>query len=232
MAAWAIGGLVEASDSGRAAAAGYSPVDDAISRLAAEGADARTLMTLGFVAFGVGVPCFGLALRRAVAGPAWVAAVVTGLATLGVAATPLDRSPAVDDLHAAAATVGYLSLVALPLLAARSFAALARPGPASPTAGVAQVGSPRSSSGRARADADPSSADPSSVGRAAGGSAVRWTRWSVAAGLLAAGFLLLTLVDPVSGLFQRAGLLAGDLWIATTAAAILSGHLPARTARD
>jgi cytochrome bd-type quinol oxidase subunit 1 len=43
--------------------------------------------------------------------------VLTGLATLGVAATPLDRSAAVDTLHGIFATAGYVSLVAVPLLA-------------------------------------------------------------------------------------------------------------------
>lgn len=182
VAAWVVAGC--------AAVHTYSPIDDAISRLAAVGSGTRALMTVGFVAFGVGVPLFGLALRRAVPGPAWVAAVVTGLATLAVAATPLDRSALVDDLHAVAATVGYLSLVALPLLASRSFA--------------------RSTV----------------VGSAA------WAAWSVAAGLVSAACLLLTVVDPASGLAQRAGLTVGDLWIAATATAILSGHLPARAAAD
>jgi len=44
--------------------------------------------------------------------------VTTGLATLGVAAAPLDVSSRVDLLHGAFASVGYASLAALPLLAA------------------------------------------------------------------------------------------------------------------
>ncbi|OWY60138.1 hypothetical protein B7486_70790, partial [cyanobacterium TDX16] len=97
---------------------GYSPVDDAISRLAADGADTRWLMTFGFVAFGVGVPVFGLALRDALPGSrAWIAAVATGLATLGVALTPLDVSDTVDVLHGLLAGTGYLSLALLPILA-------------------------------------------------------------------------------------------------------------------
>ena len=96
----------------------YSPVHDAISRLAEVGAPTRPGMTLGFVAFGVGVPLFGLALRDELPGPAWTTAVATGLATLGVAATPLGDSETVDVVHGAFATAGYVTLAATPWLAA------------------------------------------------------------------------------------------------------------------
>jgi hypothetical membrane protein len=109
VAAWAVGGAV---------ATHYSPVDDAISRLAAVDAPTRTLMTSGFVTFGVGVPLYGVALRARLPGPAWASAVTTGLATLGVAAFPLDRSSTVDLLHGACASVGYVTLAGIPLLAA------------------------------------------------------------------------------------------------------------------
>ena len=109
VAAWAVGGL---------AATDYSAVDDAISRLAAVGAPTQTLMTAGFVTFGVAVPLYGLALRDAVPGPAWMSAVATGLATLGVAATPLDTSSRLDLLHGAFASTGYATLAAVPLLSA------------------------------------------------------------------------------------------------------------------
>jgi hypothetical membrane protein len=98
----------------------YSPTEDAISRLAAVGADTRPLMTAGFVAFGVGVAVHAWALRRTVDGPAWVAAVVAGLATLAVAGLPLDRSDRVDAWHGVAAGVGYVAVAATPLLAARA----------------------------------------------------------------------------------------------------------------
>ena len=97
----------------------YSSVDEAISRLAAVGADSRPLMTVGFIGFGIGLPVYAAALRRAVAGPAWISAAATGLATLAVAATPLDRSPTVDSLHGISAAIGYVTLAATPLLAAR-----------------------------------------------------------------------------------------------------------------
>lgn len=109
VAAWLVGGLLEP---------GYSPMDDAISRLAAVGASARPLMTAGLAAFAVGMLVFAGALRAALAGPAWTAVVVSGVSTLGVLATPLDVSATVDDLHGIFAIAGYVSLAAVPLLAA------------------------------------------------------------------------------------------------------------------
>lgn len=105
---------------------GYSPVNDAISRLAAADAPTRVPMTAGFVTFGVAVPAFAATLRRTVPGPAWIAAVATGVATLGVAATPLDGG--LEPLHAPFAVAGYATLAAVPLLAARPLAAAGRSG--------------------------------------------------------------------------------------------------------
>ena len=112
IAAWSILG---------ARKSGYSPIDDHISRLAAQGVTERPVMTAGFLAFGIGVPVYALALRRALHGPAWMAAAATGVATLGVAAFPLD-GPAGDSAHAVAAGLGYATLAATPLLAARPLA--------------------------------------------------------------------------------------------------------------
>lgn len=106
--AWAVGSTV---------APGYSNIDDAISRLAAIGADTRPLMTAGFVAFGAGVPLFAIALRRVIGGVSWISAAATGLATLAVAAIPLDRSSTADTWHGVAAAIGYITLAATPLLA-------------------------------------------------------------------------------------------------------------------
>lgn len=106
IAAWSVLGLRRA---------GYSPVEDAISRLAEVGAPDRWWMTLGFLAFGLGVPLYAQALRAALPGPAWIAATITGLATLGVAATPLGRF---DAAHGVMALIGYVSLAAVPLFAA------------------------------------------------------------------------------------------------------------------
>ena len=80
-------------------------------------------MTAGFVAFGVGVPLFAVALRDALPGRAWMTAAATGLATLGVAALPLDGW-AGDPAHGLAAGIGYITLAATPLLAAGPLADL------------------------------------------------------------------------------------------------------------
>ena len=108
--AWVVGAA--------ATSAPYSSIDDAISRLAAVGADTRWLMTAGFVTFGLSLPVFAWALRRTVPGRAWITATATGLATLAVAATPLDRSATVDRMHGIFAGIGYVTLAATPLLAA------------------------------------------------------------------------------------------------------------------
>lgn len=114
VAAWATAGAVTH---------GYSPVEEAISRLAAVHAPTRWLMTAGFVCFGMAVPAYGVALRESLGGKAWVAATVTGCATLGAATFPLDRSPTTDNIHGILAAVGYVSLALTPLLAAQTLAA-------------------------------------------------------------------------------------------------------------
>ena len=110
--AWVLAGLTTK---------GYSPIDSAISDLASVGASTRVLMTLGFVLFGIGLIAFGLALRTTLGGNAWIAAVATGACTIGVAANPLGGWTS-DAVHATFAGLGYASLVALPLLAARPLA--------------------------------------------------------------------------------------------------------------
>jgi hypothetical protein len=97
----------------------YSPVNDAISELAAADAPTRWWMTAGFLCFGIGVPLYSRFLRQALPCAAWVAALVSGLATLGVAASPLHVTPWVTDLHGVFASGGYLALVLVPFLAAR-----------------------------------------------------------------------------------------------------------------
>jgi hypothetical protein len=81
-------------------------------------------MTAGFVTFGVSLPVYAVAMRATIPGRAWVTAVATGLATVAVAATPLDRSDTVDRLHAVFAGIGYITLAATPLLAARPLFAI------------------------------------------------------------------------------------------------------------
>jgi hypothetical membrane protein len=102
---------------------GYDPMQDAISRLAADGAPDQALMTAGFVTYGLGLALFAVPLREGLAGRAWMTAAATGAAALGVAALPLDGW-AGDAPHNAAAALGYLTLAATPLLAAGPLAAL------------------------------------------------------------------------------------------------------------
>jgi hypothetical membrane protein len=99
----------------------YDPLVDAISRLAAEGAATRPLMTTGFVAFGVLVPVWARALGRSLDSAGLRRTVTTaGLATLAVAALPLTAQGGTvqDALHAVAAGTGYVAMAATPLIAA------------------------------------------------------------------------------------------------------------------
>ncbi len=160
IAAWMLSGAIAASE--------LSPVADAISRLAAVGSEVRWVMTVGFVLFGVLVPTFGLAVRSSVNLPTAAALATTGIATLGVALTPLDRSQTIDQWHSVAAGVGYITLGAAPLFA---WSQLRRQG---------------------------------RTLLAFGG---------VAAAVIAAVSLPLSLTDYSTGLFQRLGLTAVDLWI-------------------
>lgn len=108
VAAWAVGGAITPD---------HSPVHDAISSLAAVGAPHRVVMNTGFVAYGVGVLAGSVALRSSFLRRCWPVLAVNGVATLAVAATPLDRSATIDALHAVAAAVGYVSIAVLPLVA-------------------------------------------------------------------------------------------------------------------
>lgn len=109
VSAWAVGGLRMPD---------YSPVHDAISQIAAVGSPERALMTTGFVVYGVAVMVGGLAVRSSIVHRAWLAVVINGLATVAVAALPLDVLATGDQAHGAAATVGYVSLALVPALAA------------------------------------------------------------------------------------------------------------------
>lgn len=171
---WALGGAIGPTAFigawliGASTTPGYSMVDDAISRLAAVDADTRLLMTAGFVTFGVAVPMYARALRAAVPGPSWMAATATGIATLAVAALPLDHSDLVDQLHGIAAGIGYVTLALTPALAVR----------------------PLLRSGRRRL--------------AIAG---------VVAATVSAIALPVSLAVDATGLFQRIGLTASDLWL-------------------
>ena len=158
----------------------YSSIDDPISRLAAADADTRVLMTAGFLGFGIALPAYGWALRQVVGGAAWVVATAAGIATLAVAAFPLDRSASLDPWHGLFAGIGYVTLAATPLLAAgpllrRGHHALGALG--------------------------------------------------LVASLVSGAALALTATDLPTGLFQRLGLTAADVWIAGSALAIAVGRV-------
>jgi len=110
VASWVLLGAVKAR---------YSPLHDPISDLAAVHASTRVSMTAAFVVFALGMVFYARALRSALEGPAWLAALTTGLATLGVAAFPLDHSSAIDSVHGVFAGLGYVTLAATALLSAR-----------------------------------------------------------------------------------------------------------------
>jgi uncharacterized protein DUF998 len=170
--AWTVGAAVTTRE--------YSSINDTISRLAAISADTRLLMTAGFIVFGVALPVYGVALRSAVGGPAWMTATATGVAILGVAATPLEHSSVVDTGHDFCAGLGYLMLAATPLLAVRPL---------------------REQGHRVLAG----------VG--------------VVSGTVSAIALTLSTTNLPAGLFQRIGLTATHVWIATSALAIACGRL-------
>lgn len=98
---------------------GYSPVHDAISRIAAVGAPERTTMTTAFVAYGASVLVGSTALRTSPLRRVWPLAAINGAATIAVAALPLERSSAMDVWHGVAAGTGYVSIAALQLASAR-----------------------------------------------------------------------------------------------------------------
>lgn len=116
--------------------AGYSSTQDAISELARSGAPSAGWMTAGFVAFGVGVPVYAVALRAALPGPAWSTAAASGLCTLGVAAAPLGSA---DRAHVVAAGLGYVTLALTPALGTLSFSRGGRHGWAAWSAAAAAL---------------------------------------------------------------------------------------------
>jgi hypothetical membrane protein len=108
IAAWIVASII---------APHYSTSDDAISELAAVGTDTRVLMTGGFLAVALGAIPYAIALRSALGGRAWMAAVGTALAMVLLTVFPLGRSAATDHFHGIAALIGYIALAVTPLLA-------------------------------------------------------------------------------------------------------------------
>jgi hypothetical membrane protein len=164
----------------------YSANDDAISELAAVGADTRMLMNGGFIALGLCVLPYALALRSALGGRAWITAAGTGIAITLIAAIPLGRSSATDHFHGIFAILGYVALTVTPLLAIRPLLVRGH-------RNVATVG--------------------------------------LVTATLAVTCLLLSDTTPLTGLFQRIGLTAGQAWTAGSALVMAFGPRSTRTLR-
>lgn len=120
---------------------GYSPRRQAISDLAAVDSPRRWPMFVVFLLYGLSMVTGSLALRQSVVRTAAVAAVVNGLAVIGVALTPIHQSSAIDDRHGTAALLAYISLAAMPILAAWGLARNGQRGAAvgSVVVGVASI---------------------------------------------------------------------------------------------
>lgn len=103
-----------------AGAGGYDPTRDAISRLAAIGAPTRPAMTAGLLALAAGMGLYGMALKPR---PLWLLPVANGVFTLAVAALPLGGR--YDGAHGVAATLGYVTLAAIPAVIGRRRLSLA-----------------------------------------------------------------------------------------------------------
>jgi hypothetical protein len=91
----------------------YDPTRDPISRLSAVRAPSRAAMTAGFLAFSVGLVLYALAVRDRLPRRVAALAAANALATLGVAAFPLEGFGGSAG-HAIAAGTGYATLAAMP----------------------------------------------------------------------------------------------------------------------
>lgn len=96
----------------------YSPVRDHISRLAAVGASTRPEMTAAFVTFAAGLALYAVAARDELSPRVGALAAVNAVSTLGVAAFPLEGFGGSMG-HATAASIGYVTLAAMPCFSGR-----------------------------------------------------------------------------------------------------------------
>ena len=112
--------------------AGFDPVRDTISALATQSMQAPAIMTVGLALTGVGHVATAVALRPARV-PGRVLLAAGGLATVLVAALPVDSSP---RAHGIAAAVGFGALSVWPALATRGRDA----GVLRPAVGIAAAG--------------------------------------------------------------------------------------------
>ena len=105
--------------------AGYDPVTDSISELAALDTSNRLIVTFGMIAFGLSAVLFGMGMRRRLGRRAGAALLIAGVSSLGVAAFPCSagcpgaETSATDTGHLIAAAIHYASFTAVPFLAAR-----------------------------------------------------------------------------------------------------------------
>ncbi|MDQ6784529.1 MAG: DUF998 domain-containing protein [Actinomycetota bacterium] len=104
-----------------AGAANYSPINDAISRLAETAAPTRGAMTAGFIVYGGALVAYATSSWSALPRTARLALAGTGLSTFGVAAFSLNAQGQ-GTTHAVFAGIGYATLAASPLLTARAWA--------------------------------------------------------------------------------------------------------------
>jgi len=109
IAAWLVGGFL---------LVGYSPVEQHISDLAADGAPTQALMTFGFATFGIGVGIAAWPLRRLIGKPAAFALVANAILIIGIALTPTGGSADLDFVHAMLALLVYVSIAVVAPLAA------------------------------------------------------------------------------------------------------------------
>lgn len=102
-----------------ATASQYSPINDAISRLAETAAPTRAAMTTGFLVYGGSLVAYGVSSRSWLPASARALIAGTGLATFGLTAFSLDAAGQ-GTIHGVFAALGYATLAAAPLLTARA----------------------------------------------------------------------------------------------------------------
>lgn len=161
-------------------------------------------MTAGLLALGLGAIALGYELRRQEVGFTWIPVTTCGVATLAVAAIPLGGGA--DWAHGVAAAAAYAALAGSPLVASRSLPIYAVERRLS-AAKVLLKRSGRSQRFTARR-----------VPQTASGASWAWSWASLVAGSTSVVALIAsTAVSGKSGLFQRVGLSAGDIWLVAAA---------------
>ncbi|MDQ2728426.1 MAG: DUF998 domain-containing protein [Actinomycetota bacterium] len=104
----------------------YSPINDAISRLAQTAAPTRSAMTAGFIVYGAALVAYAGTRDSDLPRTSRLLLAATGLSTFGVAAFSLNASGQ-GTTHSVFAGIGYATLAGAPLVAAGAWART--PGP-------------------------------------------------------------------------------------------------------